>query len=112
MSTTHYNLEASKRSFARRLSFGLLFVNVIGAIVYVVRASAAWRIPEEHGVVPITGEPFVWFAAILPVVVVFFALNFSWGAYICFNRKWQIGYYWLIVLAVWFVAIWIDFAHH
>jgi len=104
-------LEQYKHFFARRSGLTLLAVNVIGAIVYVVRASAAWAIPQEHGEVPITGEPFVWFLGIMPVVIVFLLLNLFWGAMLL-NRRWRNGYFWLMSAAVWFIAVWIDFAHH
>jgi hypothetical protein len=98
--------------FARRLGLILLIANVIGAIIYLVRTSLSWAIPQEHGLVPITGEPFIWFAGIVPVVIVFFPLNLIGGAHILLSRKWQNGYFWLSSAAVWFVAVWIDFAHH
>jgi hypothetical protein len=65
--------------FARRLGLILLIANVIGAIIYLVRTSLSWAIPQEHGLVPIMGKPFIWFAGIVPVVIVFFPLNLIWG---------------------------------
>ena len=62
-------------SVARPVSLIVLALNIIGAFVYVMRAAGGWRIAEEHGSIPITGEPFVWFAGILPVVIVFFVLG-------------------------------------
>jgi hypothetical protein len=54
-------------------------VNVIGAIIYDVAASPSWAIPQERalGIYSVTGEPFVWFGAILPIVIAFLALNYS-----------------------------------
>jgi len=69
----------------------LLALNVIGACVYVVRASPSWAIPEERGMIPITGEPFVWFAGIFPVLAVFFVLNSAWGGIILVRRHWISG---------------------
>lgn len=97
---------------ARPVSLTLLALNVIGACVYVLRASPSWAIPEEHGLIPITGEPFVWFAGILPVVVVFFALNSVWGALILARRHWLGGRFWLLAVVFWLAAILVDFAHH
>jgi hypothetical protein len=105
-------LEPSKRFFSCRLSLALFIVNVIGAITYVVRVSPSWAIPQERGLNSMTGEPFVWFVAALPIVAGFGLLNLLWGAYICFSRMWRSGYFWLMTAAVWFIAIWIDFAHH
>jgi len=98
--------------FVCRLGLILLIANMIGTIICLVRTSPSWAIPQEHGLVPITGEPFVWFAGVVPVVTVFLPLNLTWGAHILLSRKWRNGYFWLLSAAVWFVAVWIDFAHH
>ncbi len=90
----------------------LLSLNVIGAIAYVAAASHGWRIPEEQGVVPVTGEPFVWFAGIFPIVAIFSLMNLAWGAVILARRQWQGGRLWLIAALVWLGAVLIDFAHH
>jgi len=71
-----------------------------------------WAIPEERGMVPITGEPFVWFTGIWPIVAVFLALNLSWGAVILVRRQWASGRSWLFAALTWLFAIGIDFAHH
>jgi YD repeat-containing protein len=99
-------------SSSRRWDVALFIVNVLGAITYLIAASRVWAIPEEHGQVPISGEPFVWFFSVVPIFIVFFFANLSWGAYICFKKRWRSGYIWLMVVAVWLIAIWIDFAHH
>jgi hypothetical protein len=108
----HNTLEPSKRFTAARLSLTLFIVNVIGAVIYVVRSSPSWLIPEERGLHSVTGEPFVWFGAVLPIVVGFGLLNLLWGIYICLGRRWRSGYFWLMTAALWLVAVWIDFAHH
>ncbi len=90
----------------------LLSLNVIGAIAYVVVASHAWRIAEEQGVVPVTGEPFVWFAGIFPIVAIFSLLNLVWGSVLLARRQWQSGRLWLLTALAWIVAVLIDFAHH
>jgi hypothetical protein len=72
----------------------------------------SWAITEERGAVPITGEPFVWFAGILPIVAVFLVLNLSWGAVILIRRQWVSGRSWLLAALTWMFAIGIDFAHH
>jgi hypothetical protein len=90
----------------------LLGLNLIGAGLYVARASHAWAIPQEHGVVPITGEPFAWFVFILPVVAVFAVINFTWGVFILSRRHRRSGSSWLLAALIWSAAIAIDFAHH
>jgi hypothetical protein len=82
--------------------------------MYVIRASTGWAIPQERaaGIYTLTGEPFVWAVAVLPIVVVFALLNLIWGAYICVNKRWRSGYFWLMAAAVWLIAVCIDFAHH
>jgi len=96
----------------QRVNVVLLVLNVIGAFVYVARASLSWAIPQEMGEVPVTGEPFVWAAAVLPVVAVFLLLNLTWGALILAHRQWRSGRLWLLTPLIWLAAIVIDFAHH
>jgi hypothetical protein len=90
----------------------LLLLNAVGATFYVLRASPSWAIPEEHGVVPITGEPFVWFAGTLPVVAIFFVLNLAWVGLIVARRRWRSGRFCLLAALCWLIAVWVDFAHH
>ena len=94
------------------LSLALLVINIIGAIIYVIRALPSWAIPRERGLHSMTGEPFVWALSVLPIIVGFALLNLLWGAHICFNRKWRSGYFWVMAAGVWLIAVWIDFAHH
>jgi uncharacterized membrane protein YoaK (UPF0700 family) len=91
----------------------LFLLYVIGALAYLIRASSAWAIPQERaaGSRSITGEPFVWFLAILPIIVFFFVLNVVWGAVIV-RRKWQAATFWLLTALVWLGAVANDFAHH
>jgi hypothetical protein len=58
----------------------------------------------------LTGEPFVWFAGILPVVAVFFVLNSAWVALI--RLYWLSGRFWLLAVVLWLVAVSVDFGHH
>jgi hypothetical protein len=97
----------------QRANVVLLLLNVIGAIEYVVRASSSWRIPQEyeHGVYALTGEPFIWAAAVLPTVALFLLVNLTWGALILGYGQWRSGWFFLTV-PIWLVAIAIDFAHH
>lgn len=99
---------ADKPRLTQRMNLVLLVLNVIGAIIYVVRASSGWAIPGE----PVTGEPFVWAIAILPVCAVFFVLNVTWGALILYYRQWRGGRFWLFAAFIWLVASAVDFAHH
>jgi hypothetical protein len=96
----------------QRVNLAILIFNVVGAVVYLVRASLGWRIPQEHGVVPVAGEPFVWFVAILPIIVVYPLLNLAWAGFIVVRRQWRSGRLWLLTVAIWVCAISIDFAHH
>jgi hypothetical protein len=90
----------------------LLASNVIGACVFLARASNSWAIPEEHGQVPVTGEPFVWFASIFPIVAIFFVLNFTWGGVVLARRQWKSGTLLILSALIWLVAALIDNAHH
>jgi hypothetical protein len=107
-------VHTAKMSFmAQPIPMALLLLNVIGAFAYLIRASSAWAIPQERaaGIHSITGEPFVWFLAVLPIVAFFFVLNVVWGAVIV-RRQWQTVSFWLLTALIWLGALAIDFAHH
>jgi hypothetical protein len=112
------SIQAEKEEFTfktlltQRVSLALLLFNTIGAVTYVVAASPSRAIPQEKGAVPITGEPFVWFAAIFPIVAGFLLLNLAWGALILGCRRWSSGRYWLSTIPLWLVAVLVDFAQH
>lgn len=108
----YHALESYKRWSAHRPSMTLLIINVLGAVIYVIRASPSWAIPQERGLHSMTGEPFVWAGAVLPIIIGFAMLNLIWGLYICVKKRWRSGYFWGMSAAVWLIAIWIDFAHH
>jgi len=97
---------------AQPIPLALLVLNAIGALIYMFRASPGWAIPEERGLHSTTGEPFIWFLGILPVVAFFFVLNATWGAMILGRRQWRSGRLWLLAALCWLVALWVDFAHH
>ena len=101
-----------KTFLTQRVSLGLVVFNTIGAVIYVVAASPSWAIPQEHGLVPLTGEPFVWFVGVFPIIAGFLLLNLIWGAFILGCRRWSSGRYWLVTIPLWLVAVLIDFAHH
>ncbi|MEO6802739.1 MAG: hypothetical protein ABI197_05780 [Granulicella sp.] len=90
----------------------MIVLNAIGVIIYDLSAAAGWRNPAEHGMIPVTGEPFVWFLGIIGVVTVFFVLNLIWGTLILVHRQWRSMRIWLLAASMWLVAVAIDFAHH
>jgi hypothetical protein len=92
----------------------LLLLNAIGATGYVLLASHAWVIPEEcaAGIHVTTGEPFVWFTEIAPVIGIFFCLDLAWGAMILIRHQWSTSRMWLVTAAIWIIAASIDFSHH
>lgn len=98
----------------RRRTLGLLAVNLLGSIWYLIAVSSSWAIPEEReaGIHSITGEPFVWAASGWPILGLFFVVNLTWAVFIVVKRRWQESRLWLIAPLVWVVALWIDFAHH
>jgi hypothetical protein len=95
-------------------SLVLLALNVVGACIFIARASIAWAIPAERaaGIYSVTGEPFVWFAAILPVVAVFVVIDLTWGALVLTRRQWRSGGLLLVSASIWLVAALIDNLHH
>ena len=90
----------------------MLVLNFIGAVIYIIRASNGWVIPQERGLIPMTGEPYVWFASVMQVCAVFILLNVTWGAFILGRKEWRSGIFWLTTIPIWFLAMAIDFAHH
>jgi hypothetical protein len=103
-------------SFAevRRASVAIVAVNVLGALLYLWQASAAWAIPAERaaGISTVTGEPFVWALAVFPVWGAFLLLNGAWATF-AREKAWRVHTLsWLAVAAVWVTAMLVDFAHH
>lgn len=96
----------------RQISIIMLTLNVIGAVAYLWLASRGWRIPEEKGTIPVTGEPFVWAIGVFPIWAIFLLLNAIWGLLILRSRQWRSGSLWLLTLPIWLIAVVIDFAHH
>jgi len=85
--------------------------NAIGIAIYLMLASRGWRIPQEHGMVPVTGEPFVWVLA-LPVLGVLILVNTVWGVMLLRHKEWTGRTLWLVTAVVWVLAIGIDFSLH
>jgi len=88
----------------------LLLLNLGGAFTYLVLASRGWRNQADSDL-PITGEPFVW-AAALPVFGLFSIVNVAWGMKILIRRSWDHAKLWLMTAGIWLAAIWLDFANH
>jgi hypothetical protein len=93
------------------ISMGFIFANAIGIVLYLLLASRGWRIPEEHGLIPVTGEPFVW-ADALPVLAVFFIADTVWAVVLLRHKELRGSAWWLFTAAVWLLAIGLDFLHH
>jgi hypothetical protein len=102
----------SKSRQGRPRDYILLALNLMGAIIYVHRASLSWAIPQERGLHSQTAEPFIWFLAVAPIFATFFVVNVTWGVLILARRQWPRGYFWLLAALIWLVAAVIDFAHH
>lgn len=93
------------------LDITLLIVNAIGIVLYLLLASRGWRIPQEHGMVPVAGEPFVWALAV-PVFGVFLLADIAWGGVILRDTKSERKLWWFLTAAAWLIAICVDFVHH
>jgi len=85
--------------------------NAVGIVLYLRLASRGWRIPKEHGMIPVTGEPFVWVLAV-PVFVIFLMADIVWGLLLLRDRKLKRGLWWFVTAALWLLALVIDFSHH
>ncbi len=94
----------------------MLVANALSATYYVsvVTTSHIWWIPAERkaGIHSVTGEPFIWAIAVVPIFALFFLADLIWGALIVQYRDWRSGRFWLSAGVIWIVALWIDFAHH
>ena len=95
----------------RTLDITFMLANAFGIAIYLALASRGWRLPQEHGMIPVTGEPFVW-ADALPVLGIFFLANIVWGGLLLRYREPERGLWWFIIGGLWLVAICADFAHH
>jgi hypothetical protein len=104
------SVDHPSRSF-KPLDITFMVANAVGIVVYLVLASRSWRISEEHGAIPVTGEPLVW-ALALPVLGVFLLADIVWGGLLLRYRQPKRGLWWLITGGLWVIAIWVDFAHH
>jgi hypothetical protein len=103
--------DLSERASVKFLDITFMVANAVGIVLYLVLASRGWRIPQEHGMVPVTGEPFV-LALALPVLGVFLLANIVWGGFLLHDRESKRGLWWLITGGVWLLTIYVDFAHH
>jgi hypothetical protein len=95
----------------KSLDITFVAANAVGIALYLVLASRGWRIPQEHGMVPVTGEPFVW-ALALPVLGVFLLADIVWGGLLLRDRVSKRRLWWLVTAAMWLLAIVIDFSRH
>lgn len=94
------------------VSIVLLIANIVGVFVYVSRAKFGWVTPEDHELNAITGEPFIWFMAIFPVVALFVVVDVAWTYLVIVSRQRRQRYFLLLTAAIWLIGISIDFAHH
>jgi hypothetical protein len=100
--------------FVSRSSAALIAANVLGMFVYLRLASLAWAIPAERaaGIDSVTGEPFVWAMAVVPVWGIVLLANIIW-AIIAHQRGQRVSAMSrLVILMGWVAAVIIDFAHH
>lgn len=98
-------------SSVKSLDITFMVANAVGIVLYLVLASRGWRLPEEHGMVPVTGEPFVW-ALALPVLGTFLLANIVWGGLLLRYRESKRRLWWLTTVGLWLLTICVDFAHH
>lgn len=95
-----------------KVNLGLVVLNVVGAVVYLIAASHSWAIPQERHLQSTTGEPFLWALYVLPIWGFFCLVDLTWGAIIVARRQWSGGRLWMVTALIWFTAVAIDFAHH
>jgi len=95
----------------KRLNVAFMLSNAFGIVLYLTLASRGWRMPQEHGMVPVTGEPFVW-AIALPVLGIFFLADIVWGGLLLRFSEPKRWLWWIINCGLWLLAICVDFTHH
>jgi hypothetical protein len=95
----------------KSLDVTFMAANAVGIVLYLLLASRGWRMAQEHGMIPVTGEPFVW-ALALPVLGVFLLADMVWGGLLLRDKKSKRRLWWLVTAAVWLLAIGIDFSRH
>jgi hypothetical protein len=98
-------------SFVKFIDIAFMAANVVGIVLYLVLASRGWRNPQEHGMIPVTGEPFVWVLAV-PVLGAFLLVYIAWGGLLLRYRESTRWLWWLITGGAWLLTIYVDFAHH
>jgi hypothetical protein len=92
-----------------------LAYNLAGSAAYVFAASrGGWRIPAEQaaGIDTLTGEPFIWFLNVAPIILLFLVMNLAVAAYMRRRPSGVSGWIWMLVVMTWSIAVFIDFAHH
>jgi len=104
-------LDRQAASSVKSLDIAFMAANAVGVVLYLRLASRGWRVPEEHGIVPVTAEPFVW-ALALPVLGAFFLADVVWGGLLLRDRESKRRLWWLVTSAVWLLAIVLDFSRH
>lgn len=105
------SVDRSSSSSVTSLDLVFLLSNAGGIALYLKLASRGWRIAEEHGAIPVTGEPFVW-ALALPVLGAFLLADVVWGVLLLRDRQPRRGLWWPFTVGLWAIALWVDFAHH
>lgn len=95
----------------KSMDLTFMVANAVGTAIYLMLASQGWRIPQEHGAIPVSGEPFVW-ALALPVLGIFLLADIVWGGLLLRYKEPKRWLWWLISGGLWLVAISVDFAHH
>lgn len=97
-----------------KMNLAFFVTNIVGAVVYVMASSLSWAIPQERelGLHSVTGEPFIWRTAVLPIWAFFSLLNLIWAGIIVRRKQWRDARLWAVMACVWLVGVVIDFAHH
>jgi membrane protein YdbS with pleckstrin-like domain len=96
------------------MNLAFLVTNIVGAVVYVMASSRGWAIPQEReaGFYSVTGEPFIWAIAVVPIWALFSLLNLIWAAIIVRRKQWRDTWLWVVTACIWLVGAAVDFAHH
>ncbi len=96
----------------------LVFLNAVGAALYLVVASRAWWLEPELADIPGAsgGGPIVWYFVTRFTLGLVTAINLSVFLFqltaFAKRRNWKLGFAALFIPFLWALTIGIDFAHH
>jgi uncharacterized BrkB/YihY/UPF0761 family membrane protein len=88
-----------------------LLANVVGLVGFFYFSSRLWSPTGEKGLLGGPGDPLIWAISILPILLVITVINLVWLFKLLFRVKkesWRVLMAWVLVVIIWFCALWYD----